>query len=105
MNKRIIITGSLGNISKPLTDKTTAGGHFVNVITRNEVIIAAINLMGAKAAVGSMEGVDFLIETFKGADVVYLKEALAHESFFDNKINFISANKSIGNNYKLAGEQ
>lgn len=102
---KIVVTGSLGNISKPLTEKLVAKGHSVTVISSKAERKKAIEALGAKAAIGTMEDVDFLIATFKGADVVYLMEALAYGSFFDKNLDFIAANTRIGSNYKQAVEQ
>ncbi|MDF2454032.1 MAG: hypothetical protein K0R51_25 [Cytophagaceae bacterium] len=68
---KYIITGSLGNISKPLTQKLVAAGHDVTVVTSKENRKAEIEALGAKAAVGSISDVAFLTHTFKGADAVY----------------------------------
>ena len=68
---KYVVTGSLGNISKPLTQKLVAAGHEVIVVTTKESKKAEIEALGAKAAVGSVSDVNFLIETFKGADAVY----------------------------------
>ena len=67
----IIITGSLGNISKPLTQKLVQAEHAVTVISSNQNKAEEIQVLGAKAAIGSLEDVDFLSSTFQGADVVY----------------------------------
>jgi uncharacterized protein YbjT (DUF2867 family) len=68
---KIIVTGSLGNISKPLTEILVAQRHTVTVVSSNpqkkEVIVA----LGATPAIGSISDVAFLTDTFKGADAVY----------------------------------
>lgn len=102
---KIIVTGSLGNISKPLTKELISRGHSVTVISRNSEKQAEIEALGAKTAIGSMEDVDFLTETFKGADVVYAMEALNAGVFFDHSIDFIEANIQIARNYKDAFER
>jgi len=68
---KITVTGSLGNISKPLTETLIAAGHQVTVISSNAEKAAAIEALGAKAAIGSVEDVDFLSIAFAGADAVY----------------------------------
>lgn len=68
---KYVVTGSLGNISKPLTQKLVAAGHEVTVVTTKESKKAEIEALGAKAAIGSVADVNFLTETFKGADAVY----------------------------------
>ncbi|MDO3625713.1 NAD(P)H-binding protein [Mucilaginibacter sp. BT774] len=68
---KIIVTGSLGNISKPLAKQLVANGHDVNVISSDTNKVNDIEALGAKAAIGSIADVDFLAQTFTGADVVY----------------------------------
>jgi len=68
---KYVITGSLGNISKPLTKKLVSAGHDVTVISSQENKKAAIEALGAKAAIGSVQDVAFLTKTFTGADAVY----------------------------------
>lgn len=102
---KISITGSLGNISKPLTQELVQKGHSVTVISSKAERQKDIEALGAKAAIGSMEDVDFLSATFVGADVVYLMEALAYGSFFDKNLDFIAANTKIGSNYEQAIRQ
>ena len=67
---KIIVTGSLGNISKPLTEELVQKGHSVTVISSNPDKRKAIENLGA-AAIGSIEDVDFLTKTFAGAEAVY----------------------------------
>jgi uncharacterized protein YbjT (DUF2867 family) len=68
---KYVITGGAGNISKPLSLSLLKAGHQVTVITRNEANISELVAAGAKAAIGSVEDVDFLSKTFTGADAVY----------------------------------
>jgi uncharacterized protein YbjT (DUF2867 family) len=68
---KYVITGSLGHISKPLTEKLIKAGHEVTVITSKEVNKTAIEAVGAKAAIGSVEDVSFLKQAFAGANAVY----------------------------------
>src|SRR4051812_4816172 len=68
---KIIVTGSLGNISQPLTKILIAQGHIVTVISSDSKKQATIETLGAIAAIGSISDVGFLIETFTGADAVY----------------------------------
>lgn len=67
----IIITGSLGHISKPLAIELVRKGHQVTVITSNPEKQKDIQALGASAAIGSLEDIDFLKLTFKDADGVY----------------------------------
>ena len=68
---KIVITGSLGNISKPLTETLVKAGHQVTVISSNANRADEIKALGATAAIGSVEDVNFLTDAFKGADAVY----------------------------------
>ncbi|MDB5272276.1 MAG: hypothetical protein JWO58_643 [Chitinophagaceae bacterium] len=68
---KYVIIGSLGNISKPLTQKLVAAGHEVTVITSKSTNKAAIEALGATAAIGSVNDESFLAITFSGADAVY----------------------------------
>ncbi len=102
---KIVVTGSLGNISKPLTKELVQKGHLVTVISSTAERQKDIEAMGAKAAIGTMEDADFLSATFKGADVVYVMEVLAPNAFFDPNVDVIAAITNIGNNYKQAIQQ
>jgi len=68
---KIIISGSLGNIGKPLTAQLVKSGHDVTVISSNADRKEAIENLGAKAAVGSVSDADFLSQTFAGADALF----------------------------------
>lgn len=68
---KITITGSLGNIGKPLTQKLTAAGHQVTVISSNADRQSEIEALGAKAAIGSVSDAAFLESVFTGADAVF----------------------------------
>ncbi|MFM2304200.1 MAG: hypothetical protein RLZZ135_1610, partial [Cyanobacteriota bacterium] len=68
---KIVVTGSLGNISKPLATELVQKGHTVTTIGRNEKKQPDIEALGAIAAIGSLEDVGFLTATFTGADAVY----------------------------------
>jgi len=102
----IVITGSLGNIGKPLTKLLVEQGHAVTVISSKAERQTAIEALGARAAIGKMQDPGFLTATFTGADVVYLMEAWEGiGSIFDKNIDFVAAFKNIGNNYKQAVAQ
>jgi uncharacterized protein YbjT (DUF2867 family) len=102
----IVLTGSIGRIGKPLAQELVQKGHSVTVISSKTERKKDIEALGAKAAIGTMQDVDFLSKTFKDADVVYLMETLdAAGDFFDQNIDFIAAINNIGNNYKQAIQQ
>ena len=68
---KYVITGAAGNISRPLAEKLLKAGHDVTVISRNAENIKPLTDQGAKAAIGSVEDVEFLKKAFKDADAVY----------------------------------
>lgn len=103
---KIVVTGSLGNISKPLTEQLIKQGHSVIVISSKVERKNDIEALGAKAAIGSFLDVEFLTDTFKGSDIVYLMGTFeASGNLFDKNIDFVSGYMQIGNNYKQAIEQ
>ncbi|MFD1255923.1 NAD(P)H-binding protein [Mucilaginibacter terrae] len=69
---KITLTGSLGNVSKPLASQLIAQGHGVTVISNNPEKRKEIEALGAIAAIGSVEDPDFLKSAFAGSDAAYL---------------------------------
>jgi NAD(P)H dehydrogenase (quinone) len=67
----IIVTGSIGNISHPLTAILISQGHAVTVVSSDPQKKKTIEDMGAKAAIGSISDLTFLTNIFSGADAVY----------------------------------
>ncbi|MDF2380564.1 NAD(P)H-binding protein [Nostoc ellipsosporum NOK] len=67
----IIVTGSLGHISKPLAKSLVQNGHSVTVITTDPGKQQAIEAFGATPAVGSVEDLPFLLQTLQQADAIY----------------------------------
>jgi len=61
--------------------------------------------LGATPAIGSLQDVDFLTDSFTGADIVYLMEPGDINDFFDHNLDFIAAKTAIGSNYKKAIER
>jgi uncharacterized protein YbjT (DUF2867 family) len=102
---KITLTGSLGNISKPLTIELVKKGHTITVISSKAERQKDIEAVGAKAAIGSMQDAGFLTKTFKGADIVYVMETLGEGRFSDQNFDVIGAIAQIGLNYKQAIEQ
>lgn len=68
---KITVTGSLGNISKPLAETLVKAGHEVTIVSSSEDKRQAIESLGAKAAIGSVGDAVFLTQAFTGADAVY----------------------------------
>lgn len=97
---KIIVTGSLGNISKPLTIELIQKGHSVIVISSNPEKQKTIEELGAVAAIGSLQDVDFLRFTFTGADAVYCMVP-SNFSVSDPIAHYIK----IGSNYAQAIKQ
>lgn len=102
---KIIITGSLGHISKPLTEELIRKGHSVTVISSKPERKKEIEAIGATPSIGKMEDSEFLSKTFQGADIVYAMEAIGYESFFDQNLDIMDAIRQIANSYKIAIEQ
>lgn len=67
-----VITGSLGNISRPLAEKLVQAGHHVTIISNDPNKVNEIRAMGAHPAIGNVEDRVFLIKAFEGADGAYL---------------------------------
>lgn len=103
----IVLTGSIGNIGKPLTQALITNGHNVTVISSTAERQKDIEALGAKAAVGTMLDADFLTATFNGSDIVYLMETMdaAGGDQSDRQSDFIDVINQIGQNYKHAVEQ
>jgi uncharacterized protein YbjT (DUF2867 family) len=102
---KIIVTGSLGNISKPLAKELVQKGHTVTVVSSSAEREKKIESLGAKAAIGTMEDADFLAATFAGADAIYAMETLPPGGYFDKNLNVREAISRIGMNYKRAIQQ
>ena len=99
----IILTGSLGNISKPLARALLQKGNSVTVISSNADRQQEIAALGAKAAIGSMLDPRFLSETFAGADIVYLMQPPF--DFFNHAVEPQAYWLQIAQNYKQAIQQ
>ncbi len=68
---KIVVTGSLGHISKPLAAGLIAAGHQITVISSSQNKAHDIEALGATPAIGSVTDVAFLTAAFAGADAVY----------------------------------
>jgi uncharacterized protein YbjT (DUF2867 family) len=100
---KIIVTGSLGNISKPLTKELVQKGHAVTVISSKPERQAAIEALGATAAIGTLDDVNFITTTFTGADVVYCM--LPPFNYFDPNLDVMAAARKLAVNYAQAIRQ
>ncbi|UZU00117.1 NAD(P)H-binding protein [Chryseobacterium fluminis] len=97
---KMVITGSLGNVAKPLVQQLIAEGHDITVISSSESKKNEIENLGAKAAIGSITDLDFLTETFKGNDAAFLMTPpnMGFKDIVENTIN-------AGKNYAEAVKQ
>ena len=100
---KFIVTGSLGNISKPLAQELVQKGHRVTVISSKPEKQKDIEAIGAIAAIGTLEDVDFLVSTFTGSDAVYCM--VPPNDYFDLSLDLIAYYRRIGNNYVQAIHQ
>jgi uncharacterized protein YbjT (DUF2867 family) len=94
---KYLITGSIGHISKPIITKLLAAGHSVTVITSKADKAKAIETLGAKAAIGSVENLNFLKTAFAGSDAVYLMIPPKW-----TVTNWIEYQKGVADNYVAA---
>jgi uncharacterized protein YbjT (DUF2867 family) len=99
---KIIVTGSLGHISKPLTQELVQNGHSVTVISSNTERQKEIEELGATAAIGSLEDVDFLTSTFTDVDAVYTM--VPPGNYFDPSLDLFAYYVRLGKNYRQAIE-
>jgi len=100
---KIIVTGSLGHISKPLTEELVQKGHHVTVVSSKAEKQKDIETLGAVAAIGSLEDADFLAETFTGTDAAYCMVPPAN--YFDQNLDLLAYYHRLGNNYAQAIRQ
>jgi uncharacterized protein YbjT (DUF2867 family) len=100
---KIIVTGSLGHISKPLTEELVQKGHHVTVISSKHEKQKDIEQLGAVAAIGSLENTDFLTATFTGADAAYCMVPPA--DYFDPNLDLLAYYRRLGSNYAQAIRQ
>jgi uncharacterized protein YbjT (DUF2867 family) len=100
---KIIATGSLGNISRPLTEELVQKGHAVTVVSSKPEKQKDIEALGAAAAIGSLEDVEFLTETFSGADSVYCM--VPPGDYFDHSLDLLAYYRRMGHNYAAAIEK
>ncbi|HTN16582.1 MAG TPA: NAD(P)H-binding protein, partial [Chitinophagaceae bacterium] len=99
----IVLSGSLGNIGRPLAKILVQNGHSITVISSKAERQTEIEALGAKAAIGSIEDGAFLVRAFHGADIVYLMETLeAAGGFFNKDLDYLEAIDRIVHHYKQA---
>lgn len=96
----IIVTGSLGHISRPLTETLVQQGHSVTVISSNPEKQQDIEALGAIAAIGSLQDLPFLTRTFTGADAVYCM--VPPTNYFDPNVDLLAYYRNLGHHYAQA---
>ncbi|MBU2914341.1 NAD(P)H-binding protein [Reichenbachiella agariperforans] len=97
---KVTLAGSLGHIGRPLTQELVQKGHSVTVISSNTERQKDIEAMGATAAIGSIEDVDFITSAFTGADAVFCMVPPAN--YFDHDLDLLAYYNGLGNNYAQA---
>lgn len=97
---KIVVTGSLGHISKPLSQELVEKGHKVTVISSDAKKQRAIEDLGAVAAIGSVHDAEFLINIFSGADAVYTM--VPPLSYMQPDLDPVQHFSNIGSNYASA---
>ena len=99
---KIVLTGSLGNIGKPLAQMLVQKGHEITVISSDAEKQKEIEKLGANAAIGSLEEVDFLNTTFANADAVYCM--IPPNNYFDQELDLLAYYIKVATNYAKAIE-
>lgn len=97
---KIVVTGSLGHISRPLTQQLISKGHTVKVVSSKPEKKAEIEVLGATAAIGKVQDPDFLTATFSGADLVYTM--IPPGNYMDPDFDLYAAVKDLMENYRQA---
>lgn len=98
---KIVLTGSLGHISRPITQLLVLNGNEVIVISSKAERQAEIEALGASAAIGSVTDVNFLMASFTGADAVYTMTR-PPANFYDPSFDMAAYGETVRNNYFTA---
>jgi uncharacterized protein YbjT (DUF2867 family) len=94
---KIVLTGSLGNITKPLAVQLLSKGHHITIISSNSEKQKDIEALGAKAVIGFVEDEAFLSHTFLDADIVYCM--VPPVQFFNQNYDAVANYTQVGINY------
>lgn len=97
---KFVVTGSLGNVSAPLTQTLVQQGHAVTVISSKPEKRGAIEALGARAAIGTIEDAAFLATTFAGAEAVYCM--LPPFNYFDPALDVLAEARKLATAYAQA---
>ncbi len=95
---KIVVTGSSGHISKPLTEELVQKGYSVTVISSNAERQKEIEALDAGAAIGTIVDVNFLTTTFTGADAAYCMIPPGG-LFFNPNFDIMAFTQNTANNY------
>ena len=68
---KYVLLGAAGHITRQLAVQLLSANHEVKIVGRSTESLKELAAQGASIAVGSVEDVAFLAETFAGADAVY----------------------------------
>ncbi|GAB3364216.1 NmrA family NAD(P)-binding protein [Arachidicoccus ginsenosidivorans] len=97
---KIVLTGSLGHITRPLAINLIKEGHQITIISSNSERQKEIEALGAVAAIGDMHDATFLTHTFKGVDVVYCM--VPYPDIKKSFQEIVGEYTSVAENYKAA---
>ena len=97
---KIVVTGSLGHIGRPLTQELVQKGNKVIVVSSSAERQHDIEELGAIAARGSLEDAVFLSQTFTGADAVYTM--VPPNNYFNHNLDLTGYYMRLGKNYAQA---
>jgi uncharacterized protein YbjT (DUF2867 family) len=100
---KITITGSLGNIGRPLAGDLVQNGHQVTVISSEPKKREEIETLAANAAIGKLEDAGFLASAFRGSDAVFVMEPPVN--FFDHQLDITAYYSKLGHNFVSAIRQ
>jgi uncharacterized protein YbjT (DUF2867 family) len=100
---KLVITGSLGHISRPLITELVQNGHSVTVISSKPERQKDIEALRATAAIGSIEDAHFLASAFGGADAIYTM--VPPTNYFSADLDIHAYWLGIGHNYAKAIEK
>lgn len=100
---KITLTGSIGRIGKPLTEKLIAQGHNVKVVSSNPSRSEEISALGAIPVIGKLQDKEFLKTAFRSSDLVYTLVPPAN--YFDYELNLFEYFVELGNSFADAIRQ
>ena len=99
---KIVVTGSLGHIGRPLATALVRKGHEVTVVSSNPEKQKEIEAIGAAAVIGTVEDAVFLTAAFTGADVVYTMIPPPVQGFATPGLDIMAMCRTIARNFALA---